>query len=501
MAIRSALGAGRARLIRQLLTESVLLALAGGGAGVLLGMCGSSVLGLLDLHVDVPFLLDFRPDWRVFSYAFGAALLTGLVVGILPAVRVARGNVSDTLREGGRGVVGKQPRLRSLLVVAEVGGSLVLLIIAGLFTRSLTAAQRINLGFQPAHILDLTMDPAEIGYSEVQGLRFYRTLLDRVRALPGVTSASLANSVPMGYYGNSDILNVENYQQAPGSLPPPVGWNSISTDYFRTLEIPLLKGRVFTERDNENAAYVAIINESMVKRYWTGQDPIGRRFRIASDPKHPLQIVGVTRDMRVRRPTGSIEPYFYVPLAQHYPSNSLETLHVRTAGPPDLLIREAEATIRALAPDLPVFDVRTMTQALNTLNGFLAFQVGAAVAAALGSLGLILAMVGVYGVVSYSAGRLTHEIGIRMALGARPSDILHMVLRQGLAITGAGLTVGLLAAAGATRVAGVFLAVSAADPLTWISVSVLLAAITLTASFIPARRAMRIDPMLAVRCE
>ena len=501
MAIRSALGAGRVRLIRQLLTESVLLALGGGLAGVLLGMWGSAALASLDLRVDVPINLDFHFDWRVFSYAFSAALVTGIVVGILPALRASRGSLSTALREGGRGIVGKRARLRSILVAAEVAGSLVLLVIAGLFTRSLAAAQRTDLGFNPSHVLNLTMDPQEIGYNDSQGLRFYRSLLERVRALPGVTSASVANAVPMGYYGDNDMLSIEDHASASRSAPPVVSYNVVSPGYFQTMAIPLRRGRAFTDADNETGTYVAIVSETMAKRYWPGRDPIGRRFALASDAGHPLEVVGVVRDARMWAPAGSMRPYFYVPLAQHYNSNSLATLQVRTAGAPESMIHEVESAVHAIAPDLPMFDVQTMSEALNTLNGFLMLRLGAGLAGALGMLGLVLAVVGVYGVVSFSVSQLTHEIGIRMALGARPADILRMVLRQGVFIIGAGLGIGLVVAYGASRVAGTFLTVSSTDPLTWIAVSLLLAGVALAASFLPAHRATRVDAMAAMRSE
>jgi predicted permease len=501
MAIRAALGAGRTRLIRQLLTESILLAVCGGLAGVALGYWGSSSLEHMNLGTDLPVRLDFGFDWRVFGFAFGAALLTGIIVGIVPALRASRGNLAQILHEGGRGLVGGRHRVRNALVVAQVAGSLMLLIIAGLFTRSLAEAQKTNLGFDPNHVVNFVMDPNEIGYNEAQGREFYKTLLARVRALPGVVSASTANSTPLGYYNNGDTVVVEGYE-IPAGQPTPVSfYNSISTDYFKTMDIPMLQGRLFTDADDQNTQFVAIVNQAMAKKYWPNQDPIGRHFKIGADPNHSIAVVGVAKDSRYSGMTGEINPYFYVPILQHYAGNTLQSLQVRTAAAPESMIPEVERVIQSMAPDMPVFDVKTMTEALDTLNGLLIFQIGAVLAAALGILGLILALVGVYGVISFAASQKTHEIGVRMALGAQRWDVLRMIFGQGLLIVGIGLALGLAAVLAASRVMGQFLIVSATDPLTYITVSALLALVALLACYIPARRAMNVDPMVALRYE
>ncbi len=501
MAIRAALGAARIRMIRQLLTESVLLALLGGVAGVLLGYWGSSALGSVNVQTDLPIHFDFGFDWRIFSFATAAALLTGIIVGIVPAVRASRGNLSAILHEGGRGVVGGKNRLRSALVVVQVAGSLMLLIIAGLFTRSLAQAQRTDLGFKPDHVLNLIMDPNEIGYNQSQTRDFYKNLLQRVRALPGVVSASTANATPMGYYNNFDSLAIEGYQPPPGQPAPASLYNTISTDYFPTMGVSLLRGRNFTEADDENGQYVAIVSEAMAKQFWLDKDPIGRQFQMTTDPKHSLVIVGVAKDIRFNGLTGPFSPMFYAPYLQHQNGNSLQTLQLRTAGAPETMIPEVEHAIESLAPQLPVFDVQTMTQALNTLNGLLFYKIGAVLAALLGMLGLVLAIVGVYGVVSYAATQKTHEIGVRMALGAQPADILKMVFREGLLIVGVGLLVGIGGALAAGQVVGSFLTVSPRDPVTYAMVTALLLIVALSACFIPARRAMRVDPMVALRYE
>ncbi len=500
LAIRAALGAGRGHLMRLLLAEGVLLAIVGGAAGLVLGTWGGAALRSINLHTDFPIQLDFRFDWRVFIYALGMAMAAGVLVAIFPALRAGRRDLNQVLHQGGRGLVGGGQKVRSALVVAQVGGSLMLLIIAALFARSLGQAQRTDLGFDPAHVVNLTMDPQEIGYHEAQTREFYHNLLQRVRALPGVTAASTAFSVPLGYYSNGATLAIDGHQ-APAGQPAPVAVvNPVSPGNFETLGIPLLRGRDFTDRDDEKAPYVAIVNETFVKQYWPHQDPIGRHFRSVNDPTHSIEVVGVAKDARYIFVRGPEYPLVYFPFAQHA-GTSLETLQVRTGGDPKAMIPELERAIESVAPDLPVFEVKTMTEALYTLNGFLAYEVAAGLAAAIGILGLVLSVVGVYGVISYTASQRSHEIGVRMALGAQPRQILRMILRQGIVIVAIGLVLGVLAALAAARVVGTFLAVSPTDPVTYVAVSVLLTLVALAACAIPARRAMRVDPMVALHYE
>lgn len=501
MAIRAALGAERIRLIRQLVTESIVLALAGGAAGVFIGIWGSSFLSSLNIHFDIPVRLDFSFDWRIFGFAMALALATGVIVGLIPALRASRQDLGTVLHEAGRGVISGRHRLRDVLVVAQVGGSLMLLIIAMLFTRSLGKAQQSNLGFESKGVINFTMDPTEVGYSEAQGREFYKNLLDRVRSLPGVESAATAGSTPMGYTGGNDLLDIDGYQSPLQEAKTPVTYNIISSQYLETMKIPLLRGRTIDERDTQTSPYVALVNEAMVKKFWANSDPLGRHFKIGSDPQHSIEVVGVVKDVHFQSITGTINPYFYLPLAQHFAGNSLSTLQVRSSVDAASMIPQVEHVIETLAPTMPVFDVQTMTQALDTLNGLLLFQIGAGLAAALGLLGLVLAVVGVYGVISYSASQRTHEIGIRMAVGAEPLAILRMVFREGLMIIGAGLFIGIAAAFASARVLGKFLTVSPTDPFTYISVAVTLALVALFACFVPARRATKIDPMIALRYE
>jgi putative ABC transport system permease protein len=503
MVIRSALGARRSRLIRQMLTESILLALFGGAAGMALGLFGSSQLGSVKFGVDIPLYLNFGFDWHVFAFSAAIALLAGAVVGIVPAVRLSRANLNLVLREGGRSMTAGASKFRDGLVMLQVGSALMLLIVAGLFTRSLAQAAHSNFGFNPSHVLTLTMDPSEIGYNDAQSRDFYTTLLERARALPGVISASTAAAVPMGAINGSgsDTLTIPGYQSPMGQAPPSTAYNLIATDYFRTLRIPLLEGRSFTGNDNEKGQYVAIVSEAMAKKFWPNQDPIGKQFTMGTDPTHPMRVVGVARDARYVGVTGAFAPYFYAPYLQHYQQHPLESLELLTAADPSAMIPQVERTIRNMAPTLPVFDVHTLRQALYSILGLLRFQIAATMAAIMGTLGLILAIVGVYGVLSYVVSRKTNEIGIRIALGAQPSDILTMVYRQGLRIVGIGLAVGLAASFAVTRLMQSFIVVSSTDPATYLGVSAILVAVAFLACTIPARRAASIDPMQALRSE
>jgi len=500
MAIRTALGGTRLRLIRQLLTESVMLALCGGLAGIFFGLGGSNALSAIHLGTTLPVLLDFHLDWRVFGYAFAAALMTGLMVGIVPALRASRRGVIEAIRDGGRTMSGSRSRFRTVLVVAQVGGSLTLLIVAGLMMRSLSYVQHSDLGFDPGHVLDLTIDPEDIGYAKQQGLQFYSQLIERVEAMPGVESASAAFSVPMGYYGNSDWVEVPGYEVPPGAARPLIGLNYVSPDYFRTMGIQLLEGRSLDRADDDHSPWVAVINEAMANKFWPNQSAIGHEFHQASIHDHALRVVGVVKNSRTNGMIGPIQEYFYVALAQQY--SPLATLQVRTTFPPETITAAVREQVASLAPSMPVFDIHTMLQGLYTVNGFLLFELAAALAGILGTLGLILAIVGVFGVVSFTVSQRTNEIGIRMAMGAGQKSILHMIPRQGLWIITVGVLSGLTLAVAIGRLVGNFISgVSPYDPLTYSSVSALLVVVALSACYIPARRATRVDPMVALRYE
>ena len=502
MAIRAALGAGRVRLVRQYLTESLLLALLGAGGGMLLGYWAMRFLSSIPLGTDLPLQLKFLPDVRVYFFALGAALVAGVIVGVFPALRVARHDVSSVLHDGGRGSSGGRRRqfLRGSLVVAQVAGSLVLLIVAGLFIRSLGKAQNIYLGFESSQVLDFSLDVQQIGYQESQGRAFYRELESRLRALPGVVSVAQAFSVPMGVMSTFDSLNIERHPAQPGQQPPSVQYNMVTPGYFDTLHIPVRHGRAFTESDEEKTLAVAVVNQSMAKKFWPDEDPLGKRFSTKGPSGPFIEVVGVVQDGKYKGVIEVPQPHFYLPLSQAY--IPLRTFHIRTAVPPESLSTQVQSQVRELAPSLAISEMQTLDQALQGLNGFLFFRLGAQLTGTMGLLGLILAVVGVYSVASYAAVQRTQEIGIRMAIGATPGDILKMVLRQGLGTVGIGLLAGLVAAFAGTRLlADLFYGVTPNDPVTYAAVAALLLAVVLLACWIPARRATRVSPVLALRFE
>ncbi len=502
MAIRAALGAGRSRLVRQYLTESLLLAFLGGGAGLLLASWAAGFLSSISLGTSLPVQFDFRPDGRVYLFAFAAVLLTGLIVGIVPALRIARTDVNSILHEGGRGSSDGPRRqfARNTLVAAQVAGSLVLLIVAGLFIRSLGKAQNINLGFDYDHVLDLSTDVNGIGYSEARGREFYRDLETRIRALPGVVSQTQAFTVPLGYISAAERVSIPEHPVEPGKQPPGVGNNSVTPGYFATLRIPLLRGRDFTDADSPTAQRVAIVSEAMAKKFWPSEDALGKRFTTRDGVGKPIEVIGVVQDAKYRDVTEEPQPFFYLPLTQSY--MSMRTIHVRTSVPPESLAVQIQEQISELAPGLAVSEVQNMRQALQGANGFFFYNFGAQLTAVLGLLGLVLAVVGIYSVVSYAAAQRTQEIGIRIAMGAAPGDILRMVLRQGLGVVGIGLALGLVIALAGTRLlSGLFVGIKPSDPLTFAVVILLLTGIALFACWIPARRATRIDPLVALRYE
>jgi len=492
MAVRFALGAGRSRLVHQLLTETFLLGVMGCIAGMLLGSAALRALPQLRLGTDLPINMAFAFDWRVYLYAMAVVIGVTVLVGIFPALRVRRVRLNEALQDGGRTVTERGQRVRTVLSVAQVASSLVLLIVAGLFVRSFRDVLRTDLGFDPSHVLNLSFDARDTGFSETQGRGFQTRLLARVRSLPGVRSATLAVTVPMRYIANSADVSVSGSRTQADA-----GWNSVSPGYFQTLRIPLLRGRAFQDSDIRNSPAVAVINQTMAADMWPGADPVGGTFLIDSG-KIPIEVIGIVRDSRTRHFTGSDGPYFYRPIAQSYPSAT--TLQIRTATSPGAWTGEIVQAIHSLAPELPATNIETMKQATATLNGSLAFEIGAVLAVALGVLGLMLSVVGLYGVISFAAGRRTPEIGLRIALGADRRSILLLVLKQGILIVATGLGFGWVAAALPARLMrGLLYGVSTTDLMTYLAVAVLLSVVALAACLIPARRAARLDPMQALR--
>jgi len=502
MAIRTSLGAGRGRIFRQLLTESVLLSLLGGLAGALLGWWFSSLIGAIQFPMAIPIRLNLGFDWRVFGFIALIVFLSGLAVGLVPAWRASRMNLNAILREGGRsgGAGSTHQRMRSVLVAAQVAGTLVVLIIAGLFVRSLQSTQNVDLGFNAEGVLDLGMDPSQIGYDEARGANFFRTVKERVEATPGVAAATYGAWSPMGYYNAASHVWKEGQKNLPINETPVVGFNCVDEDYFRTLQIPILRGRAFTKQDDASTLRVAVVNETMAKRLWPGEDPIGHHFSYRKAEDAPVEVIGVARNGRYFEAMEEAQEFFYVPLAQKY--SAMRVLHVRASVPPLTLAGPIQTAVHELEPNLPVYDVELFRQSLEGPNGFFLPRMGAMFAAIFGFLGLVLALVGVYGIVSYAVTLRTQEIGVRMALGAQGRNVLLMILRQGMTLTGCGLLAGLVLAFGVTRfLKSLLFQISAFDSVTYISVSLLLLAVTLLACFVPARRATRVDPVIALRYE
>ena len=508
MAIRAALGAGRGRLIHQMLTETLLLALLGGIGGVVLGewaisASGSMLHSVTSTSSGIAYHLDYGFDWRVFAYTLGAVVLSGIFLGVWPALRAGRVDVNTVLHEGGRSESAGLGRhgVRGVLLVAQVAGSLMLLIVAGLFVRSLERAEHMYLGFDPDHVLNVMLDVHQIGYDESRAKAFYRDLRERVRAMPAVQSASLAFTVPLGMPSPWSPVYVEGHPLAPGQSPPGVSFNLIDPGYFQTMRVPLLEGRTFRESDNETAPPVAIVSQTMAKEFWPNQDPIGMRFSAKSPAGPFIEVVGLARDGQTDWHFSLDQhAYLYLPLAQNFAT--FLSLQVRTAIPPESLIRGVQQQIRDLAPDLPIFDARTMQQGIHGLGGLFMFRLAAALAGVMGILGLTLATVGVYGVVSFGAAQRTREIGIRMALGATRRGILVAIIRQGLQFTLIGVAAGLAGAFALSRLLrSMLVGVKQGDPGTFIGVSLLLLTVTLLANYLPARRATKVDPMVALRYE
>jgi predicted permease len=500
MAVRAALGGARPRLIRLLLIETILVALFGAAAGMIVGTVSLRALSSAATVTDLPLVAEFPFNAHVFVYALGIAIVAAVIVGIIPALRVSSGNLSNMLRQGGRSSTARSQRMRTALVAAQVGGSLALLIIAGLFARSLRSAQHSDLGFDPKNILNVALDPGEIGYTQTQGEDFYNQLRSRVRTLPGVQSVSLAAIVPLGDTVQGNDITIPGYTPQRGEQLH-ADYNALSPEYFKTMKIAVLSGRDFLDSDTASSPRVALINEAMAERFWHGANPIGRNFNRSGDSQHTIEIVGVVRNSRIEDPYSPYSPAFYVPIVQSY--SSAQTLQIRTAGPPQAIAPEVLAVIQGIAPTAPVLHARTMTDAVNNgAGGLFLFNLGAELTAALGLLGLTLAVVGIYGVMAYAVGQRTQEIGVRIALGAQRTNILWMISRQGLAIVGSGLVLGLLVALVVGRFVGDFLVgIGPTDPLTYISTSILLSFVALTACYIPAHRATRLDSIVALRYE
>jgi predicted permease len=501
IAIRAALGAGRGRIVRQLLAESLLLALVGAGAGLLLAQWATNAIGSIRFATDLPLSFDFAPDWRVFGYALALAVATGVLAGLFPGWRAGRTNLVATLKEGGRTsswrASARHP-FRDGLIVSQVAVSMVLLVCAGLFFRTTLNAARQDLGFQIPGRMVAAMDTSLRQYDEARSQLFYKQLLDRVRAIPGVVSAGTGRYLPIGFGNGVLQFFIEGRPQDKENAPRAF-FNLVSSDYFKTMGMPILQGRDFTERDDATAPRVAIINDAMAAKFWPGDDPVGKRFTVEDSRDKPIEIVGVTRAVYFVLPAGQPNPGFYLPEPQRHRGDRI--LHVLAQGDPAALIPAVRAEILALDPEMPIWDVRTLAQHIFEGKMFL-FNVGTGMITAFGLIGISLAAVGLYGVMAYLVGQRTHEIGVRMALGASSGQVLCMVVRQGMFKTSIGIVLGVLAAFGVTRLFTFLLVgVTPTDPLTYALVVLFLAAVAVVASLVPAWRASRVDPLLALRCD
>jgi predicted permease len=358
----------------------------------------------------------------------------------------------------------------------------------------------MDLGFDPRHVLNVTLDPQENNYNEAQTKEFYRELESKIKALPGIESASLASSVPITSFPSKQRVFVEGQHLPPDHLPSPILFDRVDADYFKTMDMPLLRGRGFSESDGEAAPLVAIVNQTMASRLWPREAPIGKRFSVEGESGPFMEVVGIVKDSKYQTVAEDPQPYFYVPMAQDYVSSQI--LQVRSSIAPRALISQIQQEIRALDPAMTIVDMRTMKESLEGGTGFFIFRLGASLAAMMGTLGLILAIVGVYGIVSYAAIQRTREIGIRMALGANTLQVLGLIIGQGMRLVLAGILAGLLAAWLLTRtMTHMLIGISASDPVVYIGVSVLLSFVALLACWLPARRAAKVDPMVALRYE
>ena len=496
IAVRLALGMGRRRLLRQLLTESVVLALLGGAAGLLLASWGVAALRQFELPPGVPLVLDFSLDYRVLGFALLISVLSGLAFGMVPARQAARPELVTALKDASARP-GRGSRIRSAFVVGQVAVSLLLLITAGLFLRALQRAASLDPGFDAGRVEVVTLDPSVLGYDASRSSELFQQVGERVATLPGVEAVALASTTPLGLgnlFGGTRIS-----VQVPGQQPPPgqdafkLESSTVGPGYLDVLRIPLLKGRDFTLADREGTPRVAIVNETMAERFWPGQDPIGQRILYEGQE---VRIAGLARDSKYARVNEDPKDFLYLPYAQNLQSRM--TLFVRTSGEPSAIAPALRHEIRALAENLPVLNLMTMEDSIAVSR--LPQRIAATVATVLGLIGLLLAGVGIYGVVAYSVAQRRREIGIRMALGAHQGTVIRLVLRQGLVLVLSGVAIGGLAAFGLSQLlAGLLFGLNPGDPVTYVGIAALLVLTALMASFLPARRAARTDPTMAFR--
>jgi predicted permease len=518
IAVRAALGASRGRIVRQLLMESLVLAALGGGIGLLLAMWGVDALLKISPE-DIPRLAETSLDLRVAGFALLVSLLTAILFGLTPALRAVKFDLHTTLKEGGRsGAANSRSRLRRSLVVLETALAVVLLVAAGLLIRSMRELQKVDMGFRPDHLLSMRLTPPGSAYRDNQQIAgLYERLLSRINALPGVESAAVTDPLPPNGLGFATVVEFEG---RPFDLfdmnrltNMSVDFRTVSAGYFQTMGMRLSRGRLFTDADQEGAPPVAVVNETFARNHWPGEDPVGKRFRyLNTTPDRAttpyLTIVGVVADAKNRAVAAAAWREAFIPLAQHTAtygggSRGLQqdfNLVVRTTADPSSLAIAAQREARETEREFIVSQVRTMDDALTRAVmqprfNMILFGGFALLAVALGA-------VGIYGVIAYTVAQRTHEIGVRMALGAQTRDVLKLVVVEGMALAASGVGAGLLASFALTRLMKTLLfGVSATDPLTFGSIALLLTVVALMACWIPAKRATKVDPMVALRCE
>ncbi|HYK20131.1 MAG TPA: ABC transporter permease, partial [Pyrinomonadaceae bacterium] len=468
IAIRLAMGANRLRLVRQLLTESVLLSFTGGAVGLLLALWILKVLLAMKPPIDFPLAIDVDVDWRVLLFSLSVSITAGAIFGLAPALQATRPNIlgtlKDTAAQGGAG----RTRLRSVLVVAQIAISLIVLIAAGLVVRTLQQLQTMNPGFDTQNALTMSFDLRLQGYDEARGQQFYRQLIQRLQSLPGVESAAVSDYIPLTLNYNMNNVFVEGKPAERGENAPQAMTASAGPGYFKTMRTPMMQGREFTEQDQSNSERVAIVNETFVRRLFpelqTSIEAIGKRISF-SGPSGPfMRIVGVAKDGKYFNIAEEPRSFIWTAMTQDYSSNA--SLVVRTKGNPDALFGPVRSEVQALDPTLPLFDVKTLSEHMKL--ALFPAKVAATVLGVFGLVALMLSAIGVYGITSYAVAQRTHEIGVRLALGAQFGDVLRLVLRHGLKLTIIGAAIGLFGAYLATRaITSVLYGVSATDPLTF----------------------------------
>ncbi len=499
IAVRLAVGAGRGRVIRQLLTETTLLFIAGGRAGLVLSLWLTKLLIALIPKLPMPVDLNVHTDWRVVGFGVVLSFIAAILSGLAPALQASRADLVPALKTEGVDSGKPRVRLRNLFVIGQVTMSLLLVIVAGLFLRALEHAAAVQPGFDERRVDVVNLDFSLAGYTEESARPFVRELLGRIRLLPGVESATLAVDLPLdgGRMGLGGL-------RVPGKTPPrgeafQADWNVVEPGVFRTLKLPLVRGRDFADSDTAASPWVAVVNEALATQIWPGEDPLGKQMMVRTDDNkdHPLTVVGVTGNARLVWLTGNVDPYIYVPFAQRYTSRAsllVRTIDDRSALP------EIRTLLRSMNPNLPITEAMRLSEL--TAIGLVPQRMAASVAGTLGLVGLLLCAIGIYGVTSYSVAQRTREIGIRIALGANRRNVLRLVLRQGFVLAAVGTAIGVvIAGVGSTFLESLLYGVRGLDPLTFGSACLLFALVTLSASYIPARRATRVDPMVALRSE